>query len=147
MPGLSAFWRKLLDLFARPAGPETEHGALPDGTPVLIRPLIPEDAPLVAEALAHLSQESRYQRFLAPVERLTPAQLEYLTRVDGSDHIALGMALAPRRRGETPQPIAIARSIRDRSRPEEAEVAVVVADEWHRRGVGSLLLTKLSERA
>jgi GNAT superfamily N-acetyltransferase len=147
MPGLTAFWRKLVALFARRHGPEMERGALPDGTPVLMRPLIPGDAPLVAEALAQLSEKSRYQRFLAPVERLTPAQLEYLTHVDGSDHIAIGMALAPARRGEPPQPIAIARSIRDPQQPEEAEVAIVVADEWQRRGAGSLLLAMLAERA
>jgi GNAT superfamily N-acetyltransferase len=43
--------------------------------------------------------------------------------------------------------VAIARCIRETSDPEQAEVAFVVADEWQRRGVGSLLVHRLSEQA
>lgn len=144
---LSEFWQKLVRLFTRPPrdGRDVERLALADGTKVLVRPLVPEDAPMLAEALRHLSPESRYHRFLAPVERLTPAQLQYLTCVDGVDHIALGLAVYRGRRS-TPQPIAVARSIREKTDPETAEVAVVVADEWQHRGVGTLILRKLADR-
>lgn len=149
MPGsLSSLWQRLTQLFTRAPRDHRDHRqlALPDGTPILIRPLIPEDAPAVEEALRHLSETTRYRRFLAPVERLSEAQLRYLTCVDGVDHIALGMAVI--RGGRLPpEPIAIARSIRDRLDPEVAEVAIVVADEWQHRGVGTLLLGHLGDRA
>jgi GNAT superfamily N-acetyltransferase len=45
------------------------------------------------------------------------------------------------------QPIGIARLIRNRLRPDEAEIAFEVVDAWHRRGVGRLLLTALAEEA
>lgn len=149
MPGiLSEFWRRLVRLFTRPPrdGRDVERFTLPDGSLVMVRPLVPEDAPMLAEALQQLSLESRYHRFLVPVERLTPAELKYLTCVDGADHIALGMAYCRSRR-TTPQPIAVARSIRSKTDPEAAEVAIVVADEWQRRGVGQALLRRLSDRA
>ena len=40
--------------------------------------------------------------------------------------------------------IAVARSVRDRADASVAEVAVIVKDEWHRRGVGEALLTNLA---
>lgn len=143
---LLSFWQKLTAVFTRtaPRRADEERLTLPDGTPVLIRSIVPEDAVHVAEALSHLSPRSRYHRFLAHVERLTPAQIDYLTRVDGVNHIALGMALI--RRGRPPQPIAICRSIREGD-SDVAEVAITVADEWQGRGIGRIMLTRLAARA
>jgi GNAT superfamily N-acetyltransferase len=149
-------WRSLLRRLGRrftrhPAGggeahPAATQLALSDGTPVLVRAIEPLDADALAEALERLSPESRYQRFLSDLDRLTPAQLEYLTHVDGINHLALGVAVV-QGRARAPRPIAVARCIRDPSEPELAEVAIVVADEWQRRGVGSLLFGMLAERA
>jgi GNAT superfamily N-acetyltransferase len=143
---LVTFWQKLVAVFTRaPARrPDEERLKLPDGTRVLIRSIVPEDSPHLAEALAHLSPKSRYHRFLAHVERLSPTQLDYLTRVDGVNHIALGMARL--RRGEPPLPIAICRSIRE-GESDVAEVAITVADDWQGRGIGRMMLTRLARRA
>jgi RimJ/RimL family protein N-acetyltransferase len=43
--------------------------------------------------------------------------------------------------------IAVARFVRLVDDPETAEVAIVVADVWHRRGVGSLLAEELAAHA
>ena len=43
--------------------------------------------------------------------------------------------------------LGIARYVRDRDRPETAEATVVVIDEWQGRGLGGLLLRRLSARA
>lgn len=112
---------------------------LPDGTPVRMRPVGPGDREALRHGVAHdLSPESRHRRFLSPLRELTEAQLDELTGADGVDHCALG-ALA----GVRPQPAGVARYIRAAARPEQAEVALTVADAWQRRGLGTLLLAAL----
>lgn len=97
---------------------------------------------MLADAFAHLSAESRRLRFLTVKPSLSESELRYLTDVDGHHHEALG-AIDP----ATGQGIAVARFVRDERDPSRAEVAVTVADEWQRRGVGKLLLGRLADRA
>ena len=76
------------------------------------------------------------RRFLTPKSSFSRAELRYLTEVDGRDHVALVVEYPaePVRRL-----IAVARFIRLHDDPEAADVAIVVADDWQRRGLGSLL--------
>jgi acetyltransferase len=107
---------------------------LPDGTPIIVRPIRSGDKALLEHGLDRLSPESRQKRFLTAKPRFTAAELRYLTEVDGIDHVAY-VAL----RGDAPQElVAVARLVRDPER-ESAEVAVTVGDCWQRRGVGTLL--------
>lgn len=117
---------------------------LRDGTRALIRQIRPEDRDRLAEGMRRLSPASRYLRFHSPVERLTPAQLDYLTRVDHVDHEAL-VALDLDRPGAPG--IGVARYIRESDDPLVAEAAVTVADEYHGQGAGTVLLGALSARA
>ena len=48
---------------------------------------------------------------------------------------------------ETGEGVGVARYVRDYERPDAAEVAVTVIDDWQGRGVGTLLLEMLSGRA
>jgi GNAT superfamily N-acetyltransferase len=86
-----------------------------------------------------LSPESRYRRFLAPVPRLSPSLLAFLTKVDGIDHYALG-ALAEED-GEMVG-VGVARFVRLADR-EAAELAVTVIDAYQGRGIGAQLLDAL----
>ena len=64
--------------------------------------------------------------------------------MDGRDHVAL-VAEYP---GEPVRRlIAVGRFVRWHDDPEAAEVAIVVADDWQRRGVGSLFAKRLATRA
>jgi RimJ/RimL family protein N-acetyltransferase len=111
-----------------------------DCVPYLVRPIRSQDRRALLEAFGHLSEESRYARFLRPVKHLTDKDVSYFTEVDHRNHEAL-VALAPS--GEL---IGVARYIRvDQS--ESAEVAVTIVDEWQQRGVGSQLLRCLANRA
>jgi nucleotide-binding universal stress UspA family protein/GNAT superfamily N-acetyltransferase len=113
---------------------------LRDGSRVDIRPLEPDDRDALAEGFERLSPESRYRRFFGPVAQLRRRDLDYLTRVDHHDHEALVAVDA-----ETGQGAGVARYVR--TGPEVAEPAIVVADDWQGRGVGSRLLDALADRA
>jgi protein lysine acetyltransferase len=115
---------------------------LRDGSEVLIGPLGPDDAPLLADAFASLSEESRRLRFLGPKPRLTEAELRYLTEIDGHNHVAL-CAIDP----TTERGVAIGRFVRDPRDRSRAEVAITVTDDWQSRGLGKLLLARLADRA
>jgi RimJ/RimL family protein N-acetyltransferase len=113
----------------------------PQGTRLLIRPVGPEDKPLIADGFERLSARSRYRRFFRPLDSLSDRDLAYLTEIDHHDHEALA-ALDP----ETGQLIGVARFVRSDA-SDEAEVSVVVGDPWQRRGVATALLEHLVERA
>jgi GNAT superfamily N-acetyltransferase len=115
---------------------------LRDGSEVAIRELTRQDAPVLAEAFERLSVESRDLRFLGAKPRLSTRELEYLTDVDGHLHEALGAVDAATGRG-----VGVARFVRLDADAPVAEVAVTVVDAWQRRGLGTLLLETLSERA
>jgi GNAT superfamily N-acetyltransferase len=115
---------------------------VPDApTPLTVRPIRPADAPLLEAGLARLSPQSVYQRFLSPKPRLSRRELRYLTEVDGVMHHALVALDAD---GDL---VAVGRWVRDADRPEEAEIAIVVADCLQRRGVGRGLGLALADAA
>jgi len=118
------------------------RAVLRDGSEVEIRRVRPDDAPRLARAFERLSDESRRLRFMAPKPTLSDAELRYLTTVDGHHHEALG-AYDP----VTGEGLAVARFVRLPSEPDVAEVAVTVIDEWQHRGLGTVLLERLAERA
>ncbi len=121
---------------------EPEQVVLRDGSRVRIARITARDAPLIADGFERLSAESRRLRFLTSKPSLSSAELRYLTEVDGHRHEALG-AIDP----VTGHGIAVARFVRDVDDPTRAEVAVTVADEWQRCGLGTVLLNQLADRA
>ena len=107
-----------------------------------VRRIRPDDSPLLADIFARFGPASRLARFLYPKRTLTEAELRYLTDIDHRDHEAL--IAVTRLRAE---PAGVARFIRDRSDPTSAEVAIAVVDEWQDRGVGLLLIARVTGRA
>jgi RimJ/RimL family protein N-acetyltransferase len=116
--------------------------ALRDGSHVLIRPIDRADTALLADGFSRLSARSRHHRFLGGKSHLTPAELRYFTHLDHYNHDALGALDPSDGRG-----VGIARYIRHPDQPHTADVAVTVVDDWHRRGLGTELLTQLAHRA
>ena len=99
---------------------------------------------MLSDGLAHLSRETVQRRFLGPKRRFTAKELRYLTEVDGWNHVAL-VAELPTPRGR--RFIGVVRYVRSLEDPTSAEVAFVVADDYQRRGVGTLLAEELAQRA
>jgi GNAT superfamily N-acetyltransferase len=112
-----------------------------DGTKLLMRPIEPSDKDALASGFEHMSPESRYRRFFAPISRLSRMDLRYLTEVDHHNHEAI-IAFDPAS-GDT---VGVARFVRSEE-PALAEVAVTVIDEWQGRGVATAILEQLVERA
>ena len=113
---------------------------LPDGTSLALRPLTTADRDVLVRGFERLSPESRYRRFFSPVTRLSSRQLDYLTDVDQHDHVAL-IAVDE----DSGNAVAVARFVR--TEPGVAEPAIVVADDWQRRGVAGRMLDVLATRA
>lgn len=116
---------------------------LRSGREVGIRPIQADDGPRLQAAYERLTPQTKYRRFLAVKPRLTGADLRYLTRVDGTDHVAL--AATPL--DQPDRIIAVARFVRLREHPEAAELAIVVGDPYQGEGLGSELLERLAEAA
>jgi GNAT superfamily N-acetyltransferase len=121
---------------------ELERTPLAGGGEVFVRPVEPHDREGLRDAFERLGKRSRYQRFLVPKRSLTAGELSYLTDVDHVDHEAVVAIDAA-----TGQGVGVARYIRDPGRPDVAEAAVTVVDDWQGRGLGKLLLDRLVARA
>ena len=112
---------------------------LADGGTARVRPIRPDDSPLLVAFHERQSPESIYFRYFSPRPRLTERDLERATNLDYVDRYAL-IAL----RGD--DLIGVARYDRWRHRAE-AEVAFFVDDANHGRGLATLLLEHLAVRA
>jgi RimJ/RimL family protein N-acetyltransferase len=117
---------------------------LPDGALILVRSIRPDDKRMLEEGLRHLSDESVQRRFLTLKRSFSRSELRYLTEVNGRDHVAL---VAEYPGDPVRRLIAVARFVRLVEDPTAAEVAIVVADDWHRRGVGTVLTDELAQEA
>ena len=117
---------------------------LTDGTKVHVRPIVPEDEPLLTEAVAAMSERTVYFRFFSPLKRLPDALAHRLAVVDYNDRFAIvGTTHKP---GGKERIVGVARY--DRAADTDvAETAVAVVDEFQRRGLGSALLTILGKVA
>ena len=122
--------------------PRTTRVPLRDGRVALVAPLHVDDRGRFLGAFARLSPESIYRRFMAPVERLSESQLRYLLEIDHRSHEAL-LAVDE----DAGDAVGVARFVRLPDRPDVAEAAAVVIDEWQGYGLGTALCRLLAERA
>jgi len=116
---------------------------LADGTDIMIRPIRPEDAEMVQAFVRNLSRESRYMRFMQALRELTPNMLVRLTQIDYNREMAF--VVLSRQNGEE----VMAGVSRYSINPDQnsCEFALVIADEWQKRGLGGLLMQVLIEVA
>ena len=112
------------------------------GDAVLVRQVQPGDGPALVRAFANLGEQSRYRRFFTVLPELPEDLLQAAVQVDHTDQEAL-VALPP----QSAEIVGDCRYVRLADQPDTAEVGAAVVDAWQGRGLGSALLTRLSERA
>jgi GNAT superfamily N-acetyltransferase len=104
------------------------------------RAIEPHDVEGLRGLFWRLSPESRYFRFLSPVDHPAETCLHHLAEVDHQNRDAIVATVED-------EIVAVARYDRDSAEPRQAEVAVVVEDAWQRRGVATALLGALTRVA
>jgi acetyltransferase len=108
------------------------------GRSVRVRVVGPDDAPLLVELIARLSDQTVRRRFFQPLNSAAAIECEAL-RVAHGDPLGQVALVALADGPGTPHAVALAELVVDPSAPMVAEVALLVRDDYQRAGVGSLL--------
>ncbi|CAB3902248.1 hypothetical protein LMG26691_04555 [Achromobacter animicus] len=121
-----------------------------DGIPWVLRPIRPEDGEALQEFIRGLSERSRYMRFVSMMRELTPRMVSRYTQVDYHRELALVAATQvpnPANRGHPREVlVGFAHYLRNPD-GRGAEYALVIGDDWQRRGLGRQLMTALIDAA
>jgi acetyltransferase len=108
---------------------------LNDGTPVVLRPIKPEDEPMWHDLLASCSAESLRFRFSYLFKQTTHEMAMRYCFIDYDREIGI---VAEVQEDDERKLIGVGRLVADVNH-DSAEYAVIVVDRWHGHGLGSLL--------
>ena len=124
-------------------------GTMKSGEEVIVRPIRPEDEPLLIKLHQVLSERTVYLRYFQPLRLSQRTAHDRLTRICYIDYDR-EMALVVEHKKEDGNPdreiIAIGRLSRLRGK-DEAEMAVLVDDRFQHQGLGTELYRRLIEVA
>jgi acetyltransferase len=119
-------------------------GHLTDKTEVVIRPIRPEDEPMMVKFHETLSEESVYHRYFSSLKLSQRVAHERLTRIcfnDFDHEIALVAEYTDAKSG-LKEIIGVGRLSKSHG-STEAEFALVINDRWQKKGLGTALLSRL----
>ena len=117
-----------------------------------VRPIQPDDAQMLQTLVQNLSPESRYFRFISSMAQLPPMMLARFTLIDYDREMALVAVFKERKAGpdgeitETERIVGVSRYI---TNPDQSscEFALVVADDFSGKGLGSRLMLSIMDVA
>ncbi len=117
---------------------------LKDGTSVTLRPILPEDEPLIVKFHETLSERSVYFRYFHMLGLSQRIAHERLTRICFIDYDREMVLVGEYHHPETGQReiLAVGR-LNKLEGTSEAEFAVLVSDNWQGRGLGSKIVSHL----
>lgn len=116
---------------------------LPDGTDLTIRPIRPEDAEIEQIFVRGLFAESKYFRFMDTLQELSQNMLVRFTQIDYDREMALIAVLE--QEGQEKE-LGVCRYVTSAD-GRSCEFALVVADEWQKKGIGNKLMNCLFDAA
>lgn len=120
------------------AEPE-HHVRLADGRAAVVRGIRPADRDAFLAFHAGLSEESRYFRYFTARRKLPERQVRHFVDVDQRDHAGIVTLV---------DGAIVGHALYDRlDDPDEAEVALEVADDFQGHGVGTAMLAELARTA
>ena len=114
---------------------------LRDGTKIRLRPIRPEDEPLLQDLLAHMTQEDIRMRFFTPLHGLPHQLAARLSQIDYDREMALIAFPAGQ---ETA--LGVVRFVADPDN-RRAEYAIALRSDWKGRGLGYFLMGRILEIA
>ncbi len=120
--------------------------ALQDGTPIRIRPIRPEDEPALVRFHEKLSEETVYMRYLQNLKLDRRVAHERLTRICFIDYDREMALVAERTEEGREEVVAVARFGKIHG-SEDGDLAIVVRDDFQRRGLGAIMVQQLVEIA
>jgi acetyltransferase len=125
----------------RPYPKEWERPAqLPDGTPILIRPVRPEDEPLYPPFLKRVTADDLRLRFFAPVKEFSHSFIARFTQIDYARAMAF-VAIA-----QSGEMLGVGR-LHMMTHSDTAEYAVLVRSDLKGHGLGWILMQTLIKYA
>jgi acetyltransferase len=117
---------------------------LKDGASIMIRPIRPEDEPMIVAFHETLSEESVYHRYFSPLKIDQRIAHERLTRICFNDYDREIALVAERKDPSTDQQMIIGVGRLSKVRGlNEAEFALLISDHVQRQGLGTELLKRL----
>src|SRR5215472_12851736 len=120
---------------------------LKDGTAVTIRPIRPEDEPLMVQFHYTLSERSVYLRYFCSLSLTTRVEHERLVRICFGSYDRGFALVADRRNPNTGQHEVLGVGRFSAINRGEAEAAVLVSDKWQGKGLGTELLARVTRVA
>jgi acetyltransferase len=120
---------------------------LKDGTPVAIRPIRPEDEPLMVQFHQTLSERSVYLRYFCSLSLSTRVEHERLVRICFGSYERGFALVADHLNPETGQHEVLGVGRFSAINRADAEAAVLVSDRWQGRGLGTELLATVARVA
>jgi acetyltransferase len=111
-----------------------------DGTAFPMRPIRPEDTPLIDDLLEHTDREDLRMRFLSPLKRLPRQLAARLTQIDYEREMAFVLFT-----DETRREIAVVGRLSEMPDRERAEYAVLVRSDKQGLGLGYSMMKHLIE--
>ena len=121
--------------------------SLKDGTPVTIRPIRPEDEPLMVQFHTTLSERSVYLRYFCSLSLSTRVEHERLVRICFGSYDRGFALVADHKNPDTGQHEVLGVGRFSAINRAEAEAAVLVSDRWHGLGLGTELLASAARVA
>ncbi|MGV3346913.1 GNAT family N-acetyltransferase [Enterobacteriaceae bacterium LUAb1] len=116
-----------------------ESITLKNGEAGLLRPILPEDEPLLQQFIAQVTKEDLYYRYFSEINEFTHDDLANMTQIDYDREMAI---VAVRYQATGEEIIGVTRAISDADNID-AEFSVLVRSDLKGSGIGRRLLEKM----